>query len=525
MTFKIISTGKAGARCVNLADGVECRIPNDWLKEACEAGYAATVHRSQGMTVDRCAAVFPSDENMACNLQYVAGTRGKEENHFLFGCKSEEDRHIDHMLTGAEEDPRKIAMSRMLDSLLTHTETMTATETMEQEYKDRYDLKRLLREHDYAAGLIAGPHLLAMLGKTHDARTVDKIKRSPSFEWLRGVWSRAYMTDPKRATAIIRQSLEKKPRRLTAEKAEHAAIHAARGMMPAAGTETGGTFTLDMDAPSDMIETVRHMMDETGIPYHEEPSLDPGRSRFSMDERYTPAVKAMLDAHIQARDDIDQSMFPEWEALRKTARGIINDDPDLKKKNRPVEPDWAATIAGRLNANLLDRVNGSVHDDWVGGILPPIRSHKHDAALDLVRQNERLIETRIDSLEQEARRTKQAWVGQVLAAAGDSDKRLLRDVVVYRAMWSVEDADNPLGERPPAESGRQEQHWANLNGRINHTFTTVKTTKTQRMQAYQPIQAQPHVEQTALETGQERTTTWHAPFQDSSKPSQNGLSQ
>ena len=442
MTFRIIATGKSGARCVNLSDNTVWNIPKEVLRKACEAGYAATVHRSQGMTVDRCAALFPSDSNSACNLQYVAGTRGKEENHFLFGCKSEEDRHIDHMLTGAEEDPRKIAMSRMLDSLLTHTETMTATETMEQEYKDRYDLKRLLREHDYAAG-----------------------------------------------------------------------------------TETGGTFTLDMDAPSDMIETVRHMMDETGIPYHEEPSLDPGRSRFSMDERYTPAVKAMLDAHIQARDDIDQSMFPEWEALRKTARGIINDDPDLKKKNRPVEPDWAATIAGRLNANLLDRVNGSVHDDWVGGILPPIRSHKHDAALDLVRQNERLIETRIDSLEQEARRTKQAWVGQVLAAAGDSDKRLLRDVVVYRAMWSVEDVDNPLGERPPAESGRQEQHWVNLNGRINHTFTTVKATKTQRIQAYQPIQAQPHVEQTALETGQERTTTWHAPFQDSSKPSQNGLSQ
>lgn len=294
MTFRIIATGKSGARCVNLSDNTVWNIPKEVLRKACEAGYAATVHRSQGMTVDRCAALFPSDSNSACNLQYVAGTRGKEENHFLFGCKSEEDRHIDHMLTGAEEDPRKIAMSRMLDSLLTHTETMTATETMEQEYKDRYNLKRLLREHDYAAGLIAGPHLLAMLGKTHDARTVDKIKRSPSFEWLRGVWSRAYMTDPKRATAIIRQSLEKKPRRLTAEKAEHAAIHAARGMMPAAGTETGGTFTLDMDAPSDMIETVRHMMDETGIPYHEEPSLDPGRSRFSMDERYTPASRPCL---------------------------------------------------------------------------------------------------------------------------------------------------------------------------------------------------------------------------------------
>lgn len=154
-----------------------------------------------------------------------------------------------------------------------------------------------------------------------------------------------------------------------------------------------------------------------------------------------------------------------------------------------MEPDWAATLAGRLNANLLDRVNGSVHDDWVGGILPPIRSRKHDAALDLVRQNERLIETRIDSLEQEARRTKQAWVGQVLAAAGDSDKRLLRDVVVYRAMWSVEDADNPLGERPPAESGRQEQHWANLNGRINHTSGVVKPPKPTREGTRIPVTA------------------------------------
>ena len=213
MTFRIIAVGKSGARCMNLADGVICDIPRDWLRKSCEAGYAATVHRSQGMTVDRCAAVFPSDANLPCNLQYVAGSRGKEENHFLFGCKSEEERHVDHMLTGAEEDPREIARTRMLDALLTHTEVMTATETMEQEYKDRYDLKRLLREHDYAAGLIAGPHLLAMLGKSHDKRTVDKIKRSPSFEWLRGVWSRAYMTDAKRATAIISQSLEKKPRK------------------------------------------------------------------------------------------------------------------------------------------------------------------------------------------------------------------------------------------------------------------------------------------------------------------------
>ena len=144
-------------------------------------------------------------------------------------------------------------------------------------------------------------------------------------------------------------------------------------MMPAAGMETGGTFTLDMDAPSDMIETVRHMMDETGIPYHEEPSLDPGRSRFSMDERYTPASRPCLTRIYRPGTISTSPCSPNGNVAQNRTR-IINDDPDLKKKTRPVEPDWAATIAGRLNANLLDRVNGSVHDDWVGGILPPIRS-------------------------------------------------------------------------------------------------------------------------------------------------------
>lgn len=525
MTFRIIATGKSGARCVNLSDNTVWNIPKEVLRKACEAGYATTIHRSQGMTVDRCAALFPSDSNSACNLQYVAGTRGKEENHFLFGCKPEDERHTDHMLTGAEEDPKQIAVTRMLNSLLTHAEPLTATETAEQEYKDRYDLKRLLREHDYAAGLIAGPHLLAMLGKAHDAKTVDKIKRSPSFEWLRGVWSRAYMTDAKRATAIISQSLDKKPRRLTAEKAEQVAIRVARDMMPGPDTESGKTFTLDMDADPGVTETLRRMMEETDIPYQETPSLDGARSRFSVDERHTPALKAMLDAYMQTRDDLDQSDFPEWETLRRIARETIQNDPDLKRKNRPVEPDWAATIAGRLNAGLLDRTNGVVHDDWVGGILPPIRSRKHDAALDMVRQNERLIETKAGMLEQEARQSNQPWMRRVLNS-WNGDGHLLRDVAVYRAMWGVADPDSPLGERPPAESGRQEQHWANLNGRINHTSTTVKpSTRPVRTRQNQPIQEERHVEQQTVQTiQQERTAIWQ-PSPAPSKPSRNGLSQ
>ncbi len=508
MTFSIVSTGAAGARCVNLSDGSVWKIPRAFLLSSCEAGYASTVHRSQGMTVDRCAAMFPSNANPPCNLQYVAGTRGKEENHFLFGCKSEEARHVDHLLTGAQEDPREIALSRMLDALLTRTDTLTAVETSERERMNRHDLRRLLREHDYAAGLISGPHLLAMLSRSHDAATVAKIKHSPSFEWLRGVWSRAYMTDARRAMAIISQDLPERSRKLTSEKSGQVAVRAARALMPEARTETGDTFTLFMDADDDAEETLMRMMGETGIPFRRVFATKEWPDGFTMDERYTPALKALLDARMQTGDGLDQSMFPGWPALRDIARRTIERDPDMARKAKPLEPDWAATIAGRLNAGLLDRANGSVHDDWIGGVVPPIRASKRSAALDMVRQNERLIERKTLTLEQEARQCGQAWVERA-SDASRNDPHLLRDIAVYRAMWTVDDPDLPLGDRPPTAGGRQEQHWANLNGRINHTATTVTADIVRKddgptaptVGKAKPRPVRPHVEGRLLDSG------------------------
>lgn len=475
MTFSITSTAGDLVRCVSTEDGSQWAIPRRFLSKSCEAGYAATIHRSQGMTVDRCAALFPANANVKCNLQYVAGTRGKEENHFLFGCKPEDERITDHLLSGAEEDPHKIALMRMKTALLTQPENLTATETAEREWKDRYDLKRLLREHDYAAGLIAGPHLLAMLGKSHDAKTVEKIRKSPSFEWLRGVWSRAYMTDPKRAVAIIGRPLDPKRRKLPEDKAMKLACHAARELKP--GKDSSKTFAIDMEAPAETIGRFREMLGQAGIPFDEAGTLDGDRSRFVVSESRTPAVKAMIDAYSQAREDIDQSMFPGWGSLRLAAGRAISEDPDLEKKSKPVEPDWAATIAGRLNAGLLDRLNGSVHDEWVGGVVPPIRSSRNSGALDLVRQNERLIEGSIENLVREARAEAAPWT-RAIADEERKDPNLFRDIVVYRAMWGVDDPDDPLGEHP--DDGRREQHWANLNGRINHTSGVVAPPKPAR---------------------------------------------
>lgn len=192
------------------AGGRQWTIPRDWAKTNCEAGYATTIHKSQGMTVDRCAAMFPSDARVPCNLQYVAATRGREENHLLYACKDEKTRQTEAMLSGSDTDPEAIARQRMLSTLLTRPDTRTATETRIDEHEERYSLTRLLREHDYAAGLIAGPHLEAKLRQCHNPGIVSMITRSPNWEWLRALWSRAWMTDPKRAMAIVSRDISPK---------------------------------------------------------------------------------------------------------------------------------------------------------------------------------------------------------------------------------------------------------------------------------------------------------------------------
>ena len=201
----------------------------------------------------------------------------------------------------------------------------------------------------------------------------------------------------------------------------------------------------------------------------------------------------------------------------------------FRSKAWPTEPDWAATIAGRLNAGLLDKTNGSVHDDWVGGVIPPIKTSKHSQALDLVRQNERLIDHKTRTLAQEAKASGEAWVRPVLQATRD-DPGLLRDIAVYRAMWDIDDPDTPLGGKPPATCARQTQHWANLNGRLNHTTGTTDPHGDTRDHPYRRHTTDARVEQhdpatsNTRQADRQRSTPWQTKPQPSSTPSPNGLS-
>lgn len=388
------------------ADGRQWTIPRDWAKTNCEAGYATTIHKSQGMTVDRCAAMFPSDARVPCNLQYVAATRGREENHLLYACKDEKTRQTEAMLSGSDTDPEAIARQRMLSTLLTRPDTRTATETRIDEHEERYSLTRLLREHDYAAGLIAGPHLEAKLRQCHNPGIVSMITRSPNWEWLRALWSRAWMTDPKRAMAIVSRDISPK--------------------------------------------------DEHG--------------------------------------------------------------------NRQ---DPAAVMAGRLSSGLLDRLNGAVRDDWTAGIIPPIKASRNTAALDLVRQNELLITQRADALGPTGRHGEQPLVEDRHGNGAETRRPQpaarrghLPGHVAHRRPRPAHRA------KAAGRSGRQEQHWCNLDARITGQGSgVVNPGKTRKANRNRPENPTPRVETPNPAAMEERNPQWKTRQEPSSNNSPDGPTQ
>ena len=62
----------------NRTSGGTVSLPTDYVQASVQLGYASTVHRSQGMTVQRCRVL--ADTSMNRQSLYVALTRGKEAN-------------------------------------------------------------------------------------------------------------------------------------------------------------------------------------------------------------------------------------------------------------------------------------------------------------------------------------------------------------------------------------------------------------------------------------------------------------
>lgn len=71
------------------------RLPADYVRASCELGYAATIHRSQGMTVDTAHVLI--DDTMNRQALYVGLTRGRTDNKLYVPIDRIVDPHLIHV--------------------------------------------------------------------------------------------------------------------------------------------------------------------------------------------------------------------------------------------------------------------------------------------------------------------------------------------------------------------------------------------------------------------------------------------
>lgn len=131
-------------------------LPADYLRNDTELGYASTVHRAQGITVDRALALFNAALGRA--LGYVAATRGALDNLFFIATDTLPDPALDHPLGGPLE-PKDVFAS----ILAREEDNFTATEQIRAEQARIDDPARLRGIHAHAVDLLAdarGRHLL-----------------------------------------------------------------------------------------------------------------------------------------------------------------------------------------------------------------------------------------------------------------------------------------------------------------------------------------------------------------------------
>ena len=75
----------------HVGQGGSVRLPSSYVTEHLALGYALTVHKVQGTTVDR--AVVVVDAKMSAQQLYVAMSRGREHNSAVFVCEAPDTGH------------------------------------------------------------------------------------------------------------------------------------------------------------------------------------------------------------------------------------------------------------------------------------------------------------------------------------------------------------------------------------------------------------------------------------------------
>ncbi|WP_284690600.1 ATP-dependent DNA helicase [Microbacterium tenebrionis] len=160
-------------------------LPAKYVREELELGYASTVHRAQGASVDTAHALV-DPEKAARELFYVAMTRGKHRNHayVIVPDPHEVEPHLD------QRGPLTI-LDRLAEVLGRSDADLSATETLKLEVDRHTSLSTLMDEYDVLARETQIDRWATLLDVAPFAEDVaDDVFTSPYYERLEAALAR-----------------------------------------------------------------------------------------------------------------------------------------------------------------------------------------------------------------------------------------------------------------------------------------------------------------------------------------------
>lgn len=287
--------------------GHDMLIPSDYAAQNIHLGYATTIHRSQGATVDTTHAVIDTSVDRAG--LYVAMTRGKKENRVYAVCEPDLDTAAEdaHMHSSGDRDAP--TPSEVLHTVLAcDTRQISALETLRTEYTDATDPQRLEALYRHGAELAARAFTAATLDDYLDnlprayAGTIDDQGRDD----LEHAWTEAALAglDPRELWAEATDNLD------TANSPAAVIAHRIRHVT----REDGNTEDLPSPAPN-----VLGMDSELSVWLAETRSAlttqatPPGADAFPSADDFAASYLAHRVAEQERGPDIDSTSGPQWD--------------------------------------------------------------------------------------------------------------------------------------------------------------------------------------------------------------------
>lgn len=295
-------------------------IPADYATRNVHLGYASTIHRAQGSTVETTHAVVDASVDRAG--LYVAMTRGRHENRAYAVCETVVDPFAEdaHMHSAGDTDAPE-ALEVLATVLGRDTRHHTATETLRTELEAATDPARLESLYRHGVDLAAAAFTAATLPDYLDALPrahAHQLEADPEqYTILESAWTAAAKAgrDPREHWADITDDIDSAsaPGALIASRLRH--VTEAPGDLP---SPPPVAMTTDTELHAWLLTTYQQLTTSQDEPTTDDEPATSGE--LDLTQFVTPSPSAAPDGEVDLAQLVTPSMTITQEDLAASYR-------------------------------------------------------------------------------------------------------------------------------------------------------------------------------------------------------------